>query len=143
MKTPVPDRSSPSEKFFRKDVLKIYGKFTGKYPCRSAISGLRPATLIKMRLWHRCLSVTFTRFLRTHFFKEHASGGCFCSIIYSTVFLVRCLCLCLYDSNVSESYHQQIRNILKRKTKEKTLEAKGSQHNGSSLNLSFCYFTHQ
>ena len=30
-----------------------------------------PATLLKLRLWHRCFSVTFARFLRTSFFKEH------------------------------------------------------------------------
>ena len=31
-------RSSPSEVFLGKDVLKIYSKFTGEYPCRSVIS---------------------------------------------------------------------------------------------------------
>ena len=30
-----------------------------------------PATLLKRRLWHRCFSVNFTKFLRTHFFTEH------------------------------------------------------------------------
>ena len=30
-----------------------------------------PATLLKLRLWHRRFSVTFARFLRTSFFKEH------------------------------------------------------------------------
>ena len=32
---------------------------------------LRPATLLKKRLWHRCLPVNFTRFLWTPFFTKH------------------------------------------------------------------------
>ena len=33
--------------------------------------GLRPATLFKKRLWHRCFLVTFAKFLRTPFFTKH------------------------------------------------------------------------
>ena len=32
---------------------------------------LRPATLSKKRLWHRCFPVNFAKFLRTPFFTEH------------------------------------------------------------------------
>ena len=32
---------------------------------------LRPATLSKKRLWHRCFPVTFVKFLKTPFFIEH------------------------------------------------------------------------
>ena len=35
------------------------------------VAGLRPAILLKMRIWHRCFSATFARFLRRPFFKEH------------------------------------------------------------------------
>ena len=35
------------------------------------IAGLRPATLLKKRFWHRYFPVNFTRFLRTPFFTEH------------------------------------------------------------------------
>ena len=31
---------------------------------------LRPATLLKKRLWHRCFPVNFAKFLRTLFFTE-------------------------------------------------------------------------
>ena len=34
-------------------------------------AGLRPATLLKKRLWHRCFPMDFAKFLRTPFFKEH------------------------------------------------------------------------
>ena len=32
---------------------------------------LRPATLLKKRLWHRCFPVNFAKFLRTPFLTEH------------------------------------------------------------------------
>ena len=35
------------------------------------IAGLRPATLLKKRLWHRCFPVNFAKFLRTPFLTEH------------------------------------------------------------------------
>ena len=34
-------------------------------------AGLRPATLLKKRLWHRCFPVNFAKFLRTPFSTEH------------------------------------------------------------------------
>ena len=36
-------------------------------------TGLRPATLFKNRLWHRCFPVNFPKFLRT-FFLQNTSG---------------------------------------------------------------------
>ena len=33
--------------------------------------GLRPANLLKKRLWHRCFSVNIAKFLRTPFLTEH------------------------------------------------------------------------
>ena len=58
------------------DVLKNFGKFTGKHMCQrplfySKVAVLRPATLLKKRLWHRCFPVNFARFLGTSFFAEH------------------------------------------------------------------------
>ena len=41
------------------------------------IRDLRPATLLKKSLWHRCISVNFVKFLRT-LFLQNTSGGCFC-----------------------------------------------------------------
>ena len=32
---------------------------------------LRPATLLKMRFWHRCFPVNFVKFLRISYFTEH------------------------------------------------------------------------
>ena len=39
-------------------------------------SGLRPATLLKKRLWHTCFPVNFVKFLRTPFYRK-PPGDCF------------------------------------------------------------------
>ena len=60
-------KSSRLEVFCKKVVLRNFAKLTGKHLCQS----LRPATLFKKRLWHRCFLVNFAKFLRTSFFIEH------------------------------------------------------------------------
>ena len=61
-------------------VLRNFAKFIGKHLCQSLIfnkvAGLRPATLLKGRLWHRCFPMNFVKFLRTPFLQNN-SGGCF------------------------------------------------------------------
>ena len=44
------------------------------------VAGIRPATLLKKRLWHRCFPVNFAKFLRTPF-SQNTSGGCFYHLI--------------------------------------------------------------
>ena len=39
--------------------------------CARVFQSLRLATLLKKRLWHRCLSLRFTKFLKILFFTEH------------------------------------------------------------------------
>ena len=55
-------QKQPPEVFCEKGVLRNLAKFTGKH--------LRKI-LLKKRPWHRCFPVNFSKFLRTHFFKEH------------------------------------------------------------------------
>ena len=61
----------------KKVFLEISKKFTGKHLCQSLFfnkaAGLRPATLLKKRLWHRCFLVNFSKFLRTPF-SQNTSG---------------------------------------------------------------------
>ena len=62
--------------FCKKGVLRNFTKFTGKQLCQilvfNKVAGLRPGTLLKKRLWHRCfLPVHFVKFLRTPFLPEH------------------------------------------------------------------------
>ena len=66
----------------KKSGLRNFAKFTGKHLCQSfffnKVADLRPETLLKKRLWHRCFTLNFVKFLRTPFLTEY-SGGCFCS----------------------------------------------------------------
>ena len=69
------DRSSRPEVFCKKGVLRNFAKFTGNYLCQSLFfdkdAGLRPATLLKKRHWHRCFPMNYVKYLRTPFFIEH------------------------------------------------------------------------
>ena len=55
--------------------LKILQKFKGKHLCESLsfnkVACLRPATLLKKKLWHRSFPVNFAKFLRALVLKEH------------------------------------------------------------------------
>ena len=51
-------RGRRPEVFCEKDVLRNFAKF-------------RPATLLKKRLWHRCLPGNVAKFLRIPFLTEH------------------------------------------------------------------------
>ena len=68
-------RSSRPEMFCKKRVLRNFTKLTGKQLFQSLIcnkvAGLRPAPLLKKRLWHRCLPVNFVKFPRTPFYIEY------------------------------------------------------------------------
>ena len=63
------------EVFCKKVVLRNFEKFTGKHLCQSLffskVAGLRAATLLKKKLWHRWFSVNFAKFLRKLFLTEH------------------------------------------------------------------------
>ena len=64
----------PLEVFYKKAVLKLL-QYSQETPVLESlfnkVAGLRPASLSKKRLWHRCFPVNFLKFLRTHFLKEH------------------------------------------------------------------------
>ena len=68
-------RSSHQRCSMQKAVLRSFKKFTRKHLCQilyfNKVADLRPATLLKKRLWHRCFPVNFAKFLRTPIFTEH------------------------------------------------------------------------
>ena len=68
-------RSSRSEVFCKKRVLRNFTKFIEKHLCQSLffnkVAGVRPAALLTKRLWHKCFAVKFVKFLRTSFLTEH------------------------------------------------------------------------
>ena len=69
----VLSRSSPSEVFLRKGILKICRKFTGEHPCRSVISIKLQSNFIKIALRHRCSPVNLLQIFRTPF-PRNTSG---------------------------------------------------------------------
>ena len=69
-------QKQPPEVFYKKGVLRNFAKFTRKHLCKSLlfnkVAGLRPATLLKKRLWHRRFPVNFSKFLTTSFAQNTA-----------------------------------------------------------------------
>ena len=69
------NRSNRPKVICKKGVLRNFAKFTEKYLCQSLffnkIAGLKPATILKKRIWHRCFLVKLAKFLRAPFLTEH------------------------------------------------------------------------
>ena len=67
-------QKQPTEALCQKRCSEKFRKFTGKHLCKSLlfnkVACLKPATLLKRRLWHRCFPVNFAKFLRTPFLKN-------------------------------------------------------------------------
>ena len=68
-------RNSRPDVFCKKGILRNFAKLSGKRLCQSLyfnkVAGLRPANLLKQRLWRRCFLENFAKFLRTPFLIEH------------------------------------------------------------------------
>ena len=60
-------RSSHCRCSVRKGVLRNFAKFTRKPLCQSLFFS---ATLLKKRLWHRCFSANYAKFLKTPFLQN-------------------------------------------------------------------------
>ena len=67
-------RSSHSEVFLGKGVLKICSKFTGEHPCRSVISINLLCNFNEITLRHGCSTVNLLHIFRTHFLMN--TSGC-------------------------------------------------------------------
>ena len=57
------EQKQPRKVFCKKEVPRNFTKFTR--------NDLRPATLLKKRLWHSCFPVSFVKFLSIPFLIEH------------------------------------------------------------------------
>ena len=97
-------------------VLRNFAKFTGKDLCQSLcfnkVTGLRPASLLKERLWHRCFPVNFAKFLRTSFSRTPLSD-CFYHIRGAQICLTDCLNNCYFHRAVCKQKNIR-RNLTKR-----------------------------
>ena len=64
-------RSSRPQVFYKKGVFRNFAKFTGNHLCQrlsfNKVAGLRSATLLKKRIWHRRFPANYVTFLRTTF----------------------------------------------------------------------------
>ena len=67
-------RNSRPELFLVKGVLKIYSKFTGEHPCRSATSIKLKSNFIEITLRHGCSTVNLLHISRTPFPRNNS--GC-------------------------------------------------------------------
>ena len=58
----------------KNSIVKNFVNFAGKHLCQglffNKLAGLRPATLLKQRLWYQCFPVNVTKFIRMPFFRE-------------------------------------------------------------------------
>ena len=63
-------RSSHSEVFLGKGVLKICSKFTGEHPCRSMISIKLLCNFVEIALRHECSPINLLHIIRTPFLKK-------------------------------------------------------------------------
>ena len=76
--------------FLRKGVLKIYSKFTGEHPCRSAISIKLQSKFIEIALWHGCSHVNLLYIFRTPYSKN-TSGRMFLQLDFQNFEKLRCI----------------------------------------------------
>ena len=85
-------RSSHQRCSVRKCVLRNLAKFTRKHLCHSLffneVAGLRPATSLKKRLWHRCFPLNFAKFLRTPFL-QNKSGRLLLRLLFWSFILIQ------------------------------------------------------
>ena len=67
-------QQQPREVFYEKSCFKKFRKIHRKTPVpdlfSNKVAGLRPATLLKKSLWHRC-SCEFCEIWKSTFFTEH------------------------------------------------------------------------
>ena len=88
---------------WKKVFLEISHKFTRKHLCQSLffnkVAGLRPVTLLKKRLWHRCFPVYFAIFIRTPFYKT-SLDDCFYWFPTSRINLLETLMIANDDSMI-------------------------------------------
>ena len=65
----------------------------------------QPATLLKKRLWHRCFSANFAKFLRKAFFTEHLGRLLLLCLKWNDVVVVFFETNVLKEVNISRDLH--------------------------------------
>ena len=91
------------EMFLRKGVLKIFSKFTGEHPCKSAVSIKLLSNFIEIELWHGCSPVNLLHIFRTYFLKN-TSGWLLLSFQPKVVFHIETIDLICNANQVTDFY---------------------------------------
>ena len=84
----------PPEVLYKKGVLTNFAKFIVKHLGQSfflnKVAGLRPATLLKKILWHRCFSVDFVKitFTTSHLRAIASETTAFCRSVFITLSII-------------------------------------------------------
>ena len=106
-------RGSHQKCFIRKGLLRNFAKFTGKHLCQShflnKVAGLRPRTLLKERLWHRCFPVNFTKFIGI-FFHKITLGDCFCALTF--LYMKQCIVFLVYGKYLNSKPTNQPTHLI-------------------------------
>ena len=93
-------QKQPPEVLCKKSVFGNFTKFTGKHLGQSLffnkVAGLRPTTLLKKRLWHRCFPVNFVKFLSTPFLQNTSRRLLLCIKVTLTIICYLQLKNCKY-----------------------------------------------
>ena len=67
-------QKQPPEVFYKERCSYKFRKINRKHLCQSLflnkVAGLRPATILKKKLWHRCFPVNLAKFLGTPFLQN-------------------------------------------------------------------------
>ena len=96
MKYPTNVQKQPPEMSCKRRCSQKFAKFTVKHLCQNLffnkVGSLRPATLLKKRLWHRCFPVNFAKFLRTPFL-QNISGRLLLKLLESLLPTITCMTL--------------------------------------------------
>ena len=100
-------------KFSRNSQVNTWARVCAK-TLVSPMSGLRPATLLKKRLWHRCFPVNFAKFSK-YLFTEHFRMTASESTFYILVALLLCLLVSTKSDDVQwplslpHNFHRSLR----------------------------------
>ena len=117
----------------KKGVLKKLAKFTGKHLSQSLffnkVAGLRPASLSKKTLWHRCFPLNFVKFLRT-LFLQNTSEELLLNLSRRILMLIIVVCLLLFFFAFSiffEGLHGSLLGLGMQRFKQKKKEEEKNQ----------------
>ena len=99
-------QKQPQEVFYKKRCSQKFRKIHQSL-FFNKVAGLRLATLLKKKLWHRCVPVSFTKFLRTPFL-QNTSGRLLLSTLQNSRKLQLKVFLSITGLNIFENFNKKL-----------------------------------